>query len=81
MANIGSMHLSNLAVTLLGIQDVVGAAVFNAIGTAVTRTPPCVGAESSLWLSSIITPVARRFTALGYVELATTVPVFGSTST
>ena len=79
--------LSKWDLIAIGIGSVVGAGIFTVIGTSAAGTVDAMGnilrpgAGPALVLSFIISAIACAFAALCYAELASMIPVSGSTYT
>jgi len=65
----------------IGIGAVVGTGILTIIGTAIQGGPESVGAGPAIIISMILAALACVFSALCYSEIASVIPVSGSTYT
>ncbi|MCS7230328.1 MAG: amino acid permease [Candidatus Kryptonium sp.] len=73
--------LNAFDLTALGIGAIVGAGIFALIGTASAGGAHHIGAGPAIVVSFIVTALACAFAALCYAELASMLPISGSSYT
>lgn len=66
---------------VIGIGAVVGTGIFTIIGSAIVGSSDGAGAGSAVVLSMILAAITSVFSALSYSEIASIIPVAGSTFT